>query len=64
MLTFEIYFSDLTDEAQKELVSLVGEETAKFMRWDEDIIPLTVFNFYPEFALENDEEEGNQDGIL
>ena len=40
METFEIYFSDLNEEAQKELLQLANITDPCEMNWD--IIPLTT----------------------
>ena len=42
---FEIYFSDLNEDAQKRLLIAVGAESPEEMNWDLDIIPLAVFEF-------------------
>lgn len=45
MKTFEIYFNDLNEKAQKELLEMVGANDAKEMNWDMDIIPIATFDF-------------------
>ena len=45
MKTFNIYFSDLSDDAQKELMELVGVEDPKEMNWDADLVPLAMVDF-------------------
>lgn len=45
MTTFEIYFSDLNEDAQKRLLELVGAESAKDMNWDIDLIPIATVDF-------------------
>jgi hypothetical protein len=34
MITVEIYFDDLTEEKQKELLEAVGAENQEDMNWD------------------------------
>lgn len=43
METFEIYFSDLNEDAQKRLLEFVGAKTAADMNWDMDILPVATF---------------------
>lgn len=43
MESFEIYFSDLTEDAQKRLLDFVGAKTAADMNWDMDILPIATF---------------------
>ena len=45
MDTFEIYFSDLNEDAQKRLLDAVGVESPKEMNWDMDILPIAVYEF-------------------
>lgn len=45
MESFEIYFSDLNEDAQKRLLDAVGAESAADMNWDMDIIPIAQYNF-------------------
>lgn len=40
---FNIYFNDLNDEAQKELLSILGIDDPREMNWDMDILPLATF---------------------
>lgn len=42
MKEFNIYFSDLSDDAKKELMEFVGVKNPKEMNWDEDLVPLAV----------------------
>ena len=42
---FQIFFSDLNEEAQKELLEYVGAESPEEMNWDLDIIPIATFLF-------------------
>lgn len=51
MITFEIYFSDLNEDAQKELMELVGIKDPSEMNWDIDMSPICI--------LEIEEEEGD-----
>ena len=48
---FEIYFSDLNEDAQKRLLEAVGVSDPKEMNWDLDIIPIA---YYP---IPYDEDE-------
>ncbi len=48
MKTFEIYFSDLTDKAKKELMDLVGISDPKEMNWDLDVVPIAIVDFEDE----------------
>lgn len=48
MKTFYIYFSDLNEDAQKELLDLVGAKDASEMNWDMDIAPLASVDFEEE----------------
>lgn len=43
MVSFEIYFSDLNEEAQKELMKLVHINDPSEMNWDIDMSPLAVY---------------------
>ena len=45
MDTFEIYFSDLNEDAQKRLLKAVGAETASDMNWDIDMCPIAMYDF-------------------
>lgn len=45
MKTFEIYFNDLNEKAQKELLEMVGVNDAREMNWDIDILPIATFDF-------------------
>lgn len=40
-MAFELYFTDLTDEAQKELLNLAGITDPKELNWD--VYPITEF---------------------
>lgn len=48
MKTFEIFFSDLNEKAQKRLLDFVGETDPKEMNWDADLVPLSSFDFEEE----------------
>ena len=43
--SFDIFFSSLGAEAQRELLELVGADSPKDMNWDLDIIPLATLEF-------------------
>ena len=45
MKTFEIYFSDLNEDAQKRLLDAAGAESAADMNLDMDTIPIAWFDF-------------------
>lgn len=45
MKTFEIYFSDLNEDAQKRLLDAVGAESAADTYWGLDIIPVAQHEF-------------------
>ena len=45
MKTFEIYFNDLNEKAQKDLLEFVGAEDAKEMNWDLNIVPIATFDY-------------------
>lgn len=40
---FEIYFSDLNEDAQKRLLEFVGAKSASEMNWDMDILPIATY---------------------
>ena len=40
---FEIYFSDLTEDAQKRLMEAVGITEPSEMNWDIDMCPIGVY---------------------
>ena len=40
---FNIYFSDLNEDAQRRLLEAIGESDPKEMNWDMDIIPIAVY---------------------
>lgn len=39
----EIYFSDLNEEAQKDLLEVVGVSEPAEMNWDIDICPIAMY---------------------
>ena len=41
--SFDIYFSDLNEEAQKELPELVGATDPSDMNWDIDMCPIAIY---------------------
>ena len=43
MNTFELYFSDLTEEAQKEILEKAGIKTPQEANWD--VFPITEVSF-------------------
>lgn len=48
MQTFEIYFSDLNEDAQKRLLEAVGAKSASDMNWDIDMCPIAIYDFETE----------------
>ena len=48
MKSFDIYFSDLNEVAQQELLNLVGVESPADMNWDMDIVPIATVDFEDE----------------
>lgn len=48
MKEMEIYFSDLTPEAQKRALEAAGIEDPKEANWDMDIIPIAIASFESE----------------
>ncbi len=55
MKTFYIYFSSLTDDAQKDLLNLLGIKDPSEMNWDMDVIPLAMVDFEEEPDKEDEE---------
>ena len=54
--SFEIYFSDLNDEAQQNLLDYMGVENASDMNWDIDMAPIAIYESLTEARNpENDE---------
>ena len=45
MKTFNIYFSDLNEDAQKRLMKEIGIEDPSEMNWDIDMCPLCIYDF-------------------
>ena len=48
MKSFEIYFSDLNDDAQKRLLEAVNVKEPADMNWDMDILPIAIFDIEEE----------------
>ncbi len=48
-----IYFNDLNEAKQKELLEEIGVSNASDMNWDMDIVPLTYYPIETEVVLEN-----------
>ena len=44
MATFNIYFSDLNEEAQQELLNFVGVEKPEDMNWDIDMCQIAMYD--------------------
>ena len=42
--TFQIYFSDLNEDAKRRLLDFVGIKDVADANWDMDIIPIAVFD--------------------
>lgn len=40
---FEIFFSDLNEDAQKRILEAVGETDPKEMNWDIDMCPIALY---------------------
>lgn len=40
---FEIYFSDLNEDAKKRLLEDVGIDDPKEMNWDMDVVPIALY---------------------
>ena len=45
MKTFEIFFSDLNTEAQRNLMDVVGIKDPKEMNWDIDMCPIAILEY-------------------
>lgn len=41
--TFELYFSDLTEDAQQEILKRAGVKSPEDMNWD--VFPITTIEF-------------------
>ena len=52
MKTFEITFDDLNEEAQKQLMELVGIESPSDMNWDIPGWPLAYIDFEEDVETE------------
>lgn len=57
MQTFEIFFSDLNEDAQRRLLKAVGAETPADMNWDIDMCPIAMYDF--ETETNNNFNKGN-----
>lgn len=44
-MEFEIYFSDLNEDAQQRLMEAVNITDPKEMNWDMDWLPLAIYEF-------------------
>jgi hypothetical protein len=40
---FEIYFSDLNEDAQQRLMDAVGITDPREANWDNDLVPIAVY---------------------
>ena len=49
---FELYFEDLTENAQKEILQKTGVKTPYDMNWD--VFPITTIEFEDESEEEDD----------
>ncbi len=47
MNEFEIYFSDLTPEAQERALEAAGIKDPKEANWDLNIVPIAIATFEP-----------------
>lgn len=45
MRDFEIYFSDLNEDAQQRLMEAVGITNPKEMNWDINIVPIAIYEY-------------------
>ena len=45
MVQFEIFFSDLNEQAQQDLLDMVGAESPEDMNWDFDLVPIAIVDF-------------------
>ena len=57
MKQFEIYFNDLNEEAQKELLELINCKDSSEMNWDSNLVPLAIID------LEDEDEDEDEDDI-
>lgn len=44
-MEFEIYFSDLNEDAQQRLMETIGVTDPKEMNWDIDLFPIAIYEF-------------------
>lgn len=56
MKEFELFFSDLNEDAQKRLLDYAGVSDPKEMNWDMDVFPIAILGPYEDM----DEEENAQ----
>lgn len=57
---YPIYFSDLNEKAQRELLEAVGAESPSDMNWDVDMCPL---GYYPITLFQRDDEDDGEESI-
>lgn len=57
MTSFELYFSDLNESAQKRLLKAAGAKDPKEMNWDMDILPIASIDFELETAVDFESED-------
>ena len=62
MLTFEIYFSDLKEDTQKQLLDLLGYKSPEDANWNSEfqyrnIAPLTILEFDESILEDSCKEE-------
>ena len=55
MKTFEIYFSDLNEDAQKRLMEAVNIEDPKEMNWDINMAPIACYDFEDDDKKDDEE---------
>lgn len=48
MISIDIFFNDLKEDKQKELLEAVGVESTKDMNWDLETIPIAVIDIEEE----------------
>ncbi len=51
----EIYFEDLTNEKQREILDILGIEGPEEMNWD--VFPIDIWEFSPEVNIDSDEPD-------
>ena len=54
MITYEICFDDLNENAQKELLDLLKLDGPEDMNWDNRIVPLAILDFEEELIEDNE----------